>query len=261
MVLNDYSSGKFIQEQLTGGLENTSPTLQILYQDKFLVAINKPHDLLVHRTRIANDADTFALQLLRDQLDCPVYPAHRLDRKTGGVMLFALNPDILKMMQHAFASRKISKQYLAIVRGFAEPEGTVDYPLRKDNGVMQEAITHFQTLSKTEMNWPSGNFPSSRYSLVLLKPVTGRKHQLRKHMAHLLHPIIADRPYGCNKQNKLFKEKFGLMTMMLHAFRITFPHPETGEQISVEAPLHPEFVRMLNELNLPFHPDPHSTAS
>ncbi len=236
-------------------MENTTCALEIIYQDKDLVAVNKPHDLLVHRTRIAKDAETFALQILRNQLDRHVYPIHRLDRKTGGVMLFALNPDTLKIMQKAFASRIVKKQYLAIVRGYTDSEGEINYSLQKENGVLQEALTRFNTLGRSEMGWPSGNFPTSRYSLVLLEPLTGRNHQLRKHMAHILHPIIADRPHGCNKQNKLFKEKFGLMTMMLHACRISFTHPETGEKTLLKAPLQKEFVRMLHELRLPPHPD------
>ena len=188
--------------------------LEILYEDDHLVAINKPHGLLVHRTKLANDADEFALQILRDQLGKRVYPVHRIDRKTGGVLLFSLDDDIHKTMQRFFAEKLISKKYIAIVRGYTEDNGAIDYPLRKENGALQEATTQFKTMDRTELDIPFGKHPTSRYSLLEVKPLTGRYHQIRKHLDHIHHPIIGDRPHGCNKQNKLFKEKFGLMTMM-----------------------------------------------
>ena len=125
-------------------------TLEILYQDEHLVAINKPHDLLVHRTKLADDADQFALQILRDQLNQHVYPIHRLDRKTGGVLLFALSEEMHKIMQRQFAERKVDKKSLAIVRGFTAKEQTINYPLKKDNGNIQEAVTKIKTIEKTE---------------------------------------------------------------------------------------------------------------
>jgi len=229
--------------------------LEILYSDDKLVAINKPHDLLVHRTKIAKDADVFALQLLRDQLEKPVYPIHRLDRKTGGVLIFGLNEEIHKAMQQKFAEKEVIKKYLAIVRGYTNDEEIIDYPLKKENGAMQEAVTNSKTLDRVELNLPMGEHPTSRYSLLELQPFTGRKHQIRKHMAHIHHPIIADRPHGCNKQNRLFKEKFGLMTMMLHAWKISFEHPFTNELITIEASIQDEFRRMLKTLGFKYLPD------
>jgi tRNA pseudouridine65 synthase len=222
--------------------------LKIIFQDEYLVAINKPPGLLVHRTKLANDANVFALQLLRDQIGQHVFPIHRLDRKTSGVLLFALNEDIHKTMQLTFAEKKIKKTYLSIVRGFTEDDDIIDYPLRKDNGIMQDAVTKYKTLGKTEINLPFGRHSTSRYSLLQVQPLTGRKHQIRKHLAHIHHPIIADRPHGCNKQNKLFKEKFGLMTMMLHASQLEFQHPKTDQSTTIKAELHSEFRRMLKEL-------------
>jgi tRNA pseudouridine65 synthase len=230
--------------------------LEILYQDEHLVAINKPPDLLVHRTKIAKDVKEFALQILRDQLEKHVFPIHRLDRKTSGVLLFALNEEILKVMHRSFAEKKVHKKYLAIVRGFTGDEGTINYSLRKENGVMQEAITNYKTLAKTEINVALGKHPTSRYSLLEIQPETGRKHQIRKHMAHILHPIIADRPHGCNRQNKLFKEKFGLMTMMLHAHSVEFIHPADGKQITLTADVNAEFKRMIKTLGFQLIPGP-----
>jgi tRNA pseudouridine65 synthase len=224
--------------------------LQIIFQDEHMIAINKPPGLLVHRTKLANDANIFALQTLRNQIQQHVYPIHRLDRKTSGVLLFGLSEDIHKTMQKAFAEKKIEKTYLAIVRGFTNDEGIIDYPLRKDNGAMQEAVTKYQTRSKTEIDLPFGKHQTSRYSLLKVQPLTGRKHQIRRHLSHIHHPIIADRPWGDNKQNKLFKEKFNLMKMMLHASELTFKHPVSKETIKIKAGLHSEFRRMLEALQL-----------
>lgn len=227
---------------------NTTIPLSILYQSPDLVAVNKPHGLLVHRSPIASDASEFAVQLLRDQLGQRVYPVHRLDRKTGGVLLFALNEAMNSAMQTLFANGGIHKTYLAIVRGFTPDEQTIDYPLRRDDGVLQDAITYLKTLQRTEIALPFGKHATSRYSLVELTPTTGRMHQLRKHMAHILHPIIGDRPHGCNKQNKLFKERFEMNTMLLHAQQLKFIHPVTSETIMITAPRQAEFRRMMKAL-------------
>ena len=225
------------------------PPLTILYLSDELVAINKPHGLLVHRSPIASDATEFAVQLLRDQLGQRVYPVHRLDRKTGGVLLFALSNAMNGIMQQQFMEGLVHKTYIAIVRGYAPDEQTIDYPLRNDEtGLMQEAVTHLKTRQRTEIPLPFGKHATSRYSLVELTPDTGRMHQLRKHMAHTLHPIIGDRPHGCNKQNKLFKEHFQMNTMLLHAKEIRFTHPVTAEEILITAPVQPEFTRIMGAL-------------
>ena len=237
---------------------NTTQPLSILYQDTDLVAINKPHGLLVHRSMIASDASEFAVQLLRDQLGQRVYPVHRLDRKTAGVLLFALSDSMNATMQQQFMGGAVHKTYLAIVRGYTPDKQVIDYALRKDDsnggdaasrpGVLQDAVTHLKTLRRAEIPLPFGKHTTSRYSLVELTPTTGRMHQLRKHMAHILHPIIGDRPHGCNKQNKLFKDHFEMNTMLLHAQRIEFVQPVTEEQIKITAPFQAEFERMLGAL-------------
>lgn len=224
--------------------------LEILYKDEHLIAINKPHGLLVHRSSIANDASVFALQMLRDQIGQPVYPAHRLDRKTGGILLFSLDKETDQKIQPLFQEKKMDKRYLAVLRGFCPEEGTIDYPLLKENGTSQEAITHFKRLATAEIDVPQGKFPTSRYSLVEANPETGRMHQLRRHFAHIMHPIIGDRPHGCNKQNKLWKEKFEMDTMLLHASYLAFEHPLTGNLIEIRSNLHSEFKRVLALLQL-----------
>lgn len=224
--------------------------LDILYRDEYLIAINKPHGLLVHRSSIANDASEFALQLLRDQIGQPVYPAHRLDRKTGGILLFSLDKETDKKTQPLFQDKKMDKRYLAVLRGYCPEEGIIDYPLLKENGTSQDAITHYKRLAMTEIDVPQGKFPTSRYSLVEANPETGRMHQLRRHFAHIMYPIIGDRPHGCNKQNKLWKEKFEMDTMLLHASALTFIHPWTEEKIEIKADLNSEFKRVLEILGL-----------
>ncbi len=224
--------------------------LEILFEDEDFVAINKPHGLLVHKSSIAADTSEFALQLLRDQIGKKVYPAHRLDRKTAGVLLFSLNKEMDSAIQTAFSQNLIKKEYLAVLRGHTDPEGTIDYPLKKENGTIQEALTHYQTLATTEIDLPFGKFPTSRYSLVLAKPETGRMHQLRRHFAHIFHPIIGDRPHGCNKQNKLWKDTFQHDTMLLHAKSLALSHPKTQENIFIQAQIQPEFERALGILNI-----------
>ncbi|TFF39175.1 pseudouridine synthase [Mucilaginibacter psychrotolerans] len=216
--------------------------LDILYQDDYLIAINKPHGLLVHRSSIAADAEEFALQLLRDQTGKKVNPAHRIDRKTGGVLLFAFDKPTEIAMQQAFMQNRVSKKYLAIVRGYTPDELEIDYPLRKENGTLQDALTRFTTLKRAELEVPLGKHPTSRYSLVQATPQTGRMHQLRKHFAHIFHPIIGDRTHGCNKQNKLFKDKWEMETMLLHAAQLSFTHPITGAEVVIDAPLQPGFA-------------------
>ena len=223
--------------------------LEILYQDDCLIAINKPHGLLVHRSPIAADASEFAVQLLRNQIGQKVYPVHRLDRKTGGVLLFALNEEINRAMQQAFMNKDVTKKYLAIVRGFAPEKGTIDYALTTEDGKVQDAITHYQTLRHFEIPVPFGKFDTSRYSFVEVNPETGRMHQIRKHFAHIFHPIIGDRPHGCNKQNKLFLEKWNMNTMLLHASELSFVHPVSQELMTIGASIQSDFERVIFILN------------
>ncbi|WP_462265995.1 pseudouridine synthase [Mucilaginibacter sp.] len=234
--------------------------LDILYQDNELIAINKPHGLLVHRSPIASDVQVFALQLLRDQLGRPVYPVHRLDRKTGGILLFALDKEAEHLMHQLFAARKVTKKYLAIVRGYTDDTGEIDYPLKKENGTLQEAFTTYSTLYRAELDVPLGQHATTRYSLVEAVPATGRMHQLRRHFAHILHPIIGDRPHGCNKQNRHFKQTWQMDTMMLHASHLSFVHPVTNQAVQITAPLQAEFKRVMQLMGWPQITEPIPTA-
>ena len=223
--------------------------LDILYRDEHLIAINKPHGLLVHRSSIAADVEEFALQMLRDQIGVKVNPVHRIDRKTGGVLLFAFDKTVEIAMQQHFMENKVGKKYLAIVRGHTPDTEEIDYPLRKENGTEQDAFTAYTTLKRAELEVPFGKHSTSRYSLVEVVPQTGRMHQIRKHMSHIFHPIIGDRTHGCNKQNKLFKDQWEMTTMLLHASYLNFVHPVTSQMVNIDAPLQDEFKRVMQIMN------------
>ncbi len=220
--------------------------LEIVYENEQLIAINKPHGLLVHRTRIAADAREFAVQMLRDQVGAKVYPIHRLDRKTSGVLLFAKDPATCGQVQRLFRERKIRKCYKAIVRGHLSARGRIDYPLREGDKI-REAITDYELIEHFEIPVPHGKFETSRYSLAALFPRTGRHHQLRKHLAHIFHPIIGDRPHGCNKQNRLWKERFAMTNMLLHAESLHFQFAE-GQDVQIYATLSSTFQEVLHRL-------------
>ncbi|RYM33449.1 pseudouridylate synthase [Brumimicrobium glaciale] len=222
--------------------------LEIVYEDDFIIAINKPAGLLVHRSKIARDVKEFALQILRDQVGYQVTPIHRLDRKTSGVLLFAKNQEFVHPFQLALQDENTKKRYLAIVRGYFPEEILVDHPLINERGKEQEAVTQFRLLKHTEIPLASGKFETSRYSLIEALPKTGRMHQIRKHLNHLRHPIIGDRPHGCNKQNALFLKEFGMEKMLLHAESLRIMHPFLEEELVVEAGLPGHFLEMMGRL-------------
>ncbi|TCC97403.1 pseudouridine synthase [Pedobacter psychroterrae] len=219
--------------------------LEIVYQDDHLIAVNKPHGLLVHRSSIAGDAKEFALQILRDQIGRHVSPVHRLDRKTGGLLLFAFEKDIEIAMHKQFMNGEVQKKYLAVLRGYAPDKEDIDYPLARENGTLQEAFTSFITLERAELEIAFGKHPTSRYSLVEATPTTGRMHQLRRHFAHIFYPIIGDRKHGCNKQNRFFKEQWEMTTMLLHASELMFKHPVTQQEIHLKAPVQEAFKKVM----------------
>ncbi len=224
--------------------------LPILFHDESLIAINKPYGWLTHKSPIARDVELIVLQQLRSQINAYVYPIHRIDRKTTGVLLFGLSPEIHRKMSALFMQNLMSKDYFAIVRGYTSQNGIIDYDLKNESGKSQHAITLYKTLLQSEIDLPSGKFDTSRYSLIHLQPKTGRMHQLRRHMSHIFHPIIGDRPHGCNKQNRLMKSHFGFTQMLLHARQLSFKHPLTNDAISIKAPYFDEFKRMFNLLGL-----------
>jgi len=238
-----------------------SEELEIIYRDQQLVAINKPSGLLVHRSNIDRHETRFALQLLRNQLGQHVYPAHRLDKPTSGVLLFALDPEAARALSDQFRYHRIEKSYLAVVRGWTDDAEKIDYPLtdgpvkaayaeQKNSDKPREAVTRYQTLGRVELPIATGRYPSSRYSLVEARPTTGRRHQLRRHFKHIFHPIIGDTTYGDTAHNRMFRDQFDSQRLLLHARQLDFEHPTDGCKISLKAPLPEEFERLLLQLGL-----------
>lgn len=220
--------------------------LEIIYQDEHLVAINKPSGLLVHRSHIDPHETEFAVQHLRDQIQQYVYPVHRLDKPTSGILLFALNEQCAQLISQQFLDHSINKQYLAVVRGYTARSGHINHPLKVIRDKIadkhksrdkppQEAITDYQTLAQIELPYKVEKYPTSRYSLVRLKPKTGRKHQLRRHMKHISHPIIGDPKYGRSAHNRFFAEHFDCKRLMLHAEKLELLHPIINKKIMIDA--------------------------
>ena len=211
--------------------------LEILYQDEYFIAINKPSGLLVHKSKYAGPADEYAVEKLTNQIGKNVHLVHRLDRKTSGALLFALDKDTLKLISDQFMNREVEKKYIAILRGWTKEEETIDYDLTNENEVVQNAITYYRRLQTSEIDLPFRGHQTSRYSLVEAIPETGRFHQLRKHFKHILHPILGCRKHGCNKQNKLWLNTFNITAMPLHSHQLNFTHPISKEAISINASL------------------------
>jgi len=226
---------------------NDTP-LTILYRDDSYIAVDKPAGLQVHRSWISEESEQFLLQRLRDQIGQRVYTIHRLDRPTSGVILFALSSEAARAMCGVFENRKVRKRYLAVVRGYTEAEGHIDYPLREEpHKPEQEAITDYRTLATIELPIPIGRYQSARYSLVLISPVTGRSRQIRKHFHHIFHPLIGDTSHGEGRHNRLFRERFDVNRLLLHAWQLKFQHPLNGEEIVITAPLPEAFERVFEE--------------
>ncbi len=220
--------------------------LEIIYQDEFIVAVNKPAGMLVHRSWLDKHETQFVMQTLRDQIGQHVFPLHRLDRPTSGVLVFALSSEVASQMMPMFAEHQMQKTYHAIVRGWIEEGDRLDYALKVELDKIadkfadkekeaQQAITDYRPLAKVEVPFSTGRFPTSRYCLMELQPLTGRKHQLRRHMKHLRHPIVGDTTHGDGKHNRLFKENLASDRLLLHASRLEFEHPFTGVQLVLEA--------------------------
>ncbi|WP_243040283.1 pseudouridine synthase [Dyella sedimenti] len=221
--------------------------LDILYQDDALIAVNKPAGLAVHRSKMVGNTEDFLVDALREQVGGTTCLAHRLDRATSGVLLVARSTEIAAALGEQFMGRGVRKHYLAVVRGWPEPaEALVDYPLpgSRETGPRREASTSYRRLATVEVSIALGRYPRQRYALVLAEPHTGRFRQIRKHMAHIHHPIIGDSQHGRGDHNRLYKQYFSCHRMLLHAWRLGFAHPVTGQAMRIEAPLD-EAYRML----------------
>ncbi len=236
-----------------------SEQLEIIYQDDHLVAVNKPSGLLVHRSMIDKHETRFALQLVRNQIGQRVYPVHRLDKPTSGVLLFALDSETASLLGQQFMTDKMHKQYLAVVRGYSAEHETIDYPLKVEldkiadaqlgqDKQAQPAVTEYKRLATAELPFPVGRYDTARYSLLQLMPRTGRKHQLRRHMKHIFHPIVGDTTHGDGRHNQFFRQQFDCQRLLLTAMAMRFQHPHSGVTVELHASLDAVFENIIDEL-------------
>ena len=205
--------------------------------------------MLVYPSLIAKNCHWFATKELAKMGYANLHTVHRLDRPTSGLLLFAKNKEMAKAISNLFAGNEVAKKYLCIVRGFTEAEGKIDKALQKEGeGEVQEALTLYQTLQQQEVDLEISKYPKSRFSLLEVRPITGRMHQIRRHLAHLRHPIIGDIKYGDRHYNRYMREVLGFENLMLHAHQMEFTHPLSQEKISITAPLPAEFIDLLKGL-------------
>ena len=224
--------------------------LDILYLDDYLAIVNKPPGWLVHRTPLDKGESRFVLQALRDQIGRHVWPVHRLDKGTSGVLVFALSSAVASALGQAFESGEgLHKTYRAIVRGWPLDEQFIDHPLkrmpddmRSQREEVQSAQTRLRSLRRGELPIPQGAFPSLRWAEVELQPLTGRRHQLRRHAKHIAHPILGDATHGKGPLNRAVAAHLGVSRLWLHALQLALRHPVTGEALSVQAPVGPEWA-------------------
>ena len=235
-------------------------TLDILFQDEHLVAVNKPAGLLVHRTHLAKDEEDAVVQRLRDQTGKWVFPVHRLDRGTSGVLVMAFSPEVARRLAAQFSESKTQKTYHCLVRGYCDDFGVIDYPLAKLNeqkgrsrfkieGTEKAAETSFSRLKQYQLPVPVSRYDSMRLSWLEVTPKQGRKHQIRRHFKHHLNPLVGDSCYGCRHINKVAKEIWSDdFRLMLHASSLEFTHPKSEQTIILKAAFSTEMTNILNKL-------------
>lgn len=234
--------------------------LRILHRDEHLVAVEKPCGLLVHRTALARGEREAAVQLLRDQLGRWVQPVHRLDRATSGVLVFALDREVAAVMSRAFADGQVEKDYLAVVRGVPPVQGCIDHALREDGStVARPAQTGYRRLARVEVPVRVDRYPTSRYAIVAVRPVTGRRHQIRRHLRHIAHPVLGDTVYGKARHNHCFAALVDCTRLWLHCASLSFTHPVHGTALRISAAPGGAFERLTHAL--PWHFDVQSLVT
>ena len=236
-------------------------TLPLIYRDDHMVVVDKPANLLVHPSEIDRRETRSAMMILRDQLGQWVWPAHRLDRPTSGLLVFALDRDGARELAMAFQEQRVRKEYLAIVRGHPPLGGIIRHALtvkddlgsrRNTDAEPQSALTLYHRLARATVDWAvDRRYPTSRYALVRCRPATGRRHQLRRHLKHISHPIIGDSSYGKGPHNRAFAEALGESRLYLHASDLRLNHPVTGTPITLSAPAPDAFLRVAETFGWP----------
>lgn len=229
-------TGSFHEPDERGNNMSNRPTqkIEIIYRDEHILAVNKPSGMLVHRGW-ATDGPVLVDNVRRLTGRKKVHPIHRLDRATSGVILLALDEESARSLSQSFRDRTITKKYLALVRGVAPEGGRIDHPLiRAEDGKTQEAITDYELMEAVAAE-------PRHLSLVMARPLSGRPHQIRRHLKHINHPVIGDSNYGRGRLNRAIKEKYGLARLGLHAFSLAFDHPQTAERINLIATMPDDF--------------------
>ena len=219
----------------TNKLDENAVEIEVLFIDEHLCVVNKQAGHVVHRTRGATGP--VVLQTLRDQLGQHVYPVHRLDGGTSGCLAFALSSEVAAGLQASLQSDLSVKKYTALCRGHLESEGVYDRPLTGEKKQKQEAITKYRVLKEFD-----------EVSLLELQLITGRRHQIRRHLAHEVHQIIGDVNYGRGWLNRRFRENYDFHRMFLHCHELSFDHPVTGDRINIQCPLPKELTELLDKL-------------
>jgi tRNA pseudouridine65 synthase len=219
----------------------------ILHLDDQVVVVDKPAGMPVHRSRMVGDGDVYLVDVVRETVPGSLHLIHRLDRGTSGVVLIGRNAEVAGILGKQFMQREIGKTYLAVCRGWPDESGEIDYPLPgvRENSERKPALTRWRSLHTVEVPIAINRYPQQRYALVEISPETGRYRQIRRHFAHLRHPLIGDTSHGRTEHNRLYKQHFAVHRMLLHAWRLEFTHPLGGERLCIEAPLDAEFAGLL----------------
>lgn len=219
----------------------------VVHRDDALVVVDKPAGLAVHRSRLVGADGAYLVDRLRDELGVTLYPAHRLDRATSGLLVLATSRSIAARLGSAFMARAVRKTYLAVCRGWPADAGLVDHPLDGGGAAPPKpARTRWRTLARGELPVPLGRYPQQRYALVAIEPETGRHQQIRRHFHHISHPLLGDTTHGRGDHNRLFRIHLGCHRLLLHAWRLVLPHPCRHVPLALEARPDAAFGRVLD---------------
>ncbi|MGZ3768114.1 MAG: pseudouridine synthase [Bdellovibrio sp.] len=228
--------------------------LKILFQDEHFFAIDKPSGFFVHPPELSPypvPKEKICIHVLKKIMGQDVFPVHRLDAPTSGVILFTTSSRATRELSRLFMERKLRKTYHAVVRGWLDDHGSIQLPLEagKEKNLV-EAVTIFKTVKQIEVAFPVGKkYPTARYSLLEINPVTGRWHQIRRHFDRIAHPLLGDIEHGDSHHNRFFRDNLNIRGLCLKASAIELEHPWTGEQLKIESPLCEKWERIYSLFN------------
>ncbi|HEY5734234.1 MAG TPA: RluA family pseudouridine synthase [Gammaproteobacteria bacterium] len=227
---------------------------RIVYDDNRLIVLNKPAGLAVHA---GSGIDFGVIDIMQrlEKHDSELYLVHRLDRDTSGCLLLARDRDALRSLQASMQENRIEKVYLALVKGqWEQQDHRVEMPLRRnkirggerlvqidDDG--KQSVSEFRTIRQYTSTPDAGGC-----SLMKIRLITGRTHQIRVQASESSHPVAGDRRYGDEQFNRKMKD-YGLKRMFLHAASLSFPHPDNDKEFKIEPPLDDDLQQVLDNLN------------